>query len=92
MFHLNHRTTQHSLPDLESTLGKLAAYIKKEKLNVFIKGQTVGCNVPNTMADGMESMFSIGSGSTCADLWDDLPVECEVGEDDLEAINDGLLH
>lgn len=93
MFHLTHTTTKHSLPDLESTLGKLAAYIEKEQLNVFIKGRTAGYVVPNAMADGMEAMFSIGSGSISVDLWDNLPIECEVGEDDLEAINDDeLLH
>lgn len=93
MFNLTHATTRHSLPDMYNTLTKLAAYIEKENLNMFIKGRTSGCNIKNAMADGMEVMFSMGSKSELLDAWVDLPDECQLEEEDLEAdIDDSFLH
>lgn len=92
MFNLTHVTTHHSLPDMYNTLTKLAAYIEKEKLNAFIKGRTSGCTIKNAMADGMEVMFSIGNKTELSDMWMGLPDECELGEDDVAADIDNILH
>lgn len=53
MFHLDHRTIQHSPTDLTNTFTVLAAYMQKEKANVFVTGCSTRYTIPDTMKDGM---------------------------------------
>lgn len=84
MFQLDHKTTHHSLPDMKDTLSKLAQYIEKEKMNVFIKGRKTRYTIPNAIVEGMDKMFGLSGKTSSSELWADLPDENEVVEEDLE--------
>lgn len=53
MFHLDHRTIQHSPADLTTTFKVLAAYMEKEKANVFTAGRSTHYRIPDSMKEGM---------------------------------------
>ncbi|KIL65827.1 hypothetical protein M378DRAFT_76148 [Amanita muscaria Koide BX008] len=84
MFLLDHKTNRHSLPDLKETLSKLAQYIEKERMNIYIKGRKARYMIPNAIAEGMDKMFGLSSKASSSELWVDLPDDNEVEEEDLE--------
>lgn len=90
IFHLDHRTTRHSAPDMTTTFKMLTAYMEKHKTNELVPGCRSPYPVPDAAAQGMHLMLTtgqlVGASSDADDGWEDLDeeeqdVEQEVGDD-----------
>lgn len=86
MFHLDHRTTRHSAPDLAVTFKILQTYMEKNATNEYKPGRTTPYNIPDAAANGMHLMSTEAAypkvGEDGLDLdEDEADVEQEVGDD-----------
>ncbi len=55
-FHLEHRTTKHSSPDMTTTLQRLAEEIQKCRAHIYTPGRTVKYSVPDNIEIGLDGL------------------------------------
>lgn len=60
LFHLDHRTTRHSAPDMGTTFQMLATYMQKNKTNELVPGRTSTYSIPDAGALGIHLMQTSG--------------------------------
>lgn len=102
IFHLDHRTTRHSTPNLEVTFNMLHADMQKNNTNRYIAGRTTSHSIPDVMREGLHILSTTvhqrslgvddvetgGGGDDDDEGWEDVPE----GENiELEVGDDGSL-
>ncbi|EGO28319.1 hypothetical protein SERLADRAFT_346588, partial [Serpula lacrymans var. lacrymans S7.9] len=55
-FHLQHRTSQHTPPDMTKTIQKLAAWIREKSPYPFKQGREAIASITDKVADGLALM------------------------------------
>lgn len=60
LFHLDHRTTRHSAPDMETTFIMLATYMQKNRTNELVPGRKSPFSIPDASAHGIHLMQIAG--------------------------------
>ncbi|KAF7964919.1 hypothetical protein HWV62_1643 [Athelia sp. TMB] len=93
IFHLDHRTTRHSAPDMTVTFKMLVTYMEKHRTNEYVPGRKSPYSIPDAAAQGMHTMLTTG-GMAAASAIDgdegDLEQEDEQGVEQ-EVDDDGGL-
>ncbi|KAF7969900.1 hypothetical protein HWV62_25563 [Athelia sp. TMB] len=101
IFHLYHRTTRHSTPNLEIMFSMLHADMRKNNTNRYIAGRTTSHSVPDAMCEGLHVLSTtvqqrslgvddvdVGGADDDKEGWEDVPDEENI---ELEVGDDGSL-
>lgn len=88
IFHLDHRTTRHSTPDMSTTFKMLTKYMEKHQSNELLPGRRSPYAIPDAAAQGMHLMLTTWQPAQASfgadDEQEDLDEEEDVEQDEDE--------
>lgn len=85
IFHLDHRTTRHSAPDMAATFSMLTTYIQKHKATEYVPGRKSAYAVPDPAAQGMHLLLTSGQPAQAFADAEDAEEDADAEDEDVDA-------